>query len=264
MSHRILIFDSGLGGLSVARAVKRRMPGAQAVYAADNGGFPYGDWSQDKLVDRIVLVLDRLISVSMPNVVVVACNTASTLALTKLRHRFELPFVGAVPAIKPAAEISKSGIIGVLATPGTVDREYTRALIDTFASHRTVVLHGCKRLAGMAESCLRGQGVDDVDLAEEIAPVFVEQAGRRTDAVVLGCTHYPLIADQIASVAPWPVQLVDPSDAIARQVERVADPNESAQTIENGRPTALLTETNNEFAQILAREGFGNNALIAL
>ena len=103
MSQRILIFDSGLGGLSVARAVINRLPDAQTLYAADNDGFPYGDWSKDALVERIVEVLGRLIAESVPNVVVIACNTASTLALETVRQRFALPFVGTVPAIKPAA-----------------------------------------------------------------------------------------------------------------------------------------------------------------
>ena len=264
MSHRILIFDSGLGGLSVARAVRQRMPQAHAIYAADNDGFPYGDWPQDRLVERIVEVLGQVISLTVPNVVVVACNTASTLALETLRQRFSVPFVGTVPAIKPAAEVSQSGIIGVLATPGTVDREYTQALVDTFASHRTVVLHGCKHLAEMAERCLRGQELADADLAEEIAPVFVEHGGRRTDAVVLGCTHYPLIAEKIAAVAPWPVTLIDPSGAIARQVARVAQTETSMGAGRTEAPTAVLTRPSNEIARVLAREGFCDNRLIAL
>ncbi|MCP5082276.1 MAG: glutamate racemase [Alphaproteobacteria bacterium] len=264
MSHRILIFDSGLGGLSVARAVMHRMPGAQAIYAADNDGFPYGDWPQDKLVERIVEVLGRLISLTVPSVVVIACNTASTLALEALRQRFELPFVGTVPAIKPAAEASKSGIIGVLATPGTVDRAYTQALVDTFASHRTVVLHGCKNLAEMAEHCLRGLPVDDEALAAEIAPVFVQQGERQTDAVVLGCTHYPLIADRIAEVSPWRVDLIDPSDAIARQVARVADSGGAVPQGSADPPTAVLTKSSRDFVRVLAQEGFRRNDLIVL
>lgn len=264
MAQRILIFDSGLGGLSVARAVMAQMPQAEAIYAADNDGFPYGDWPQDKLVERIVEVLGQVISLTVPNVVVVACNTASTLALDTLRQRFTVPFVGTVPAIKPAAEVSRSGIIGVLATPGTVDREYTQALVDTFASHRTVVLHGCKNLADMAERCLRGHELTDAELAEEIAPVFVEQGGRRTDAVVLGCTHYPLIAEQIAAVAPWPVTLIDPSGAIARQVARVAQTAVSPGVGSTEPRTAVLTRPSDEFTRVLANEGFCDNRLIAL
>ncbi|MEM8686115.1 MAG: glutamate racemase [Pseudomonadota bacterium] len=263
MSQRILIFDSGLGGLSVARAVVSRMPEAQTLYAADNDGFPYGDWPKEALVERIVAVLGRLIAESVPNVVVIACNTASTLALGTLRQRFSLPFVGTVPAIKPAAEVSESGIIGVLATPGTVDRDYTQALVDTFASHRTVVLHGCRHLADMAERCLHGKHLSDTDLAAEIAPVFVEQGGRRTDAVVLGCTHYPLIAGRIAAVAPWPVNLIDPSEAIARQVARVVK-GETAPGEMGDSPTAFLTKPSHEFADVLAREGFARNRLLAL
>ncbi|MEM7427630.1 MAG: glutamate racemase [Pseudomonadota bacterium] len=194
MKPRILVFDSGVGGLSVARAVLRRLPDANVAYAADNEGFPYGDWSEGELNDRICRVIGGLIEECRPSLAVIACNTASTVALERLRRTYGIPFVGTVPAIKPASETSVSGIIGVLATPGTVNRAYTRALIDTFASHREVVLHGCKRLADMAERVLRGEALERAELAAEIAPVFKTGSdGRRTDTVVLGCTHYPLI-----------------------------------------------------------------------
>jgi glutamate racemase len=152
---RILIFDSGLGGLTVARAVRVLLPDAHYLYGADIAAFPYGAWDEPLLVERIVAVMARLIAEARPDVVVVACNTASTLALVRLRAAFPLPFVGTVPAIKPAAEQTTSRIIGVLATPGTVNREYTQTLIHTFAFHCTVVLHGAPRLAGLAEAKLR-------------------------------------------------------------------------------------------------------------
>jgi glutamate racemase len=153
---RILLFDSGLGGLTVARAVRALIPDAHYMYAADVAAFPYGAWDEARLVERIVAVMARLIVAARPDVVVVACNTASTLALAQLRAAFTVPFVGTVPAIKPAAEHTTSRIIGVLATPGTVNREYTQTLIHTFAFHCRVVLHGAPRLAGLAEDKLKG------------------------------------------------------------------------------------------------------------
>ena len=215
---RILLFDSGMGGLTVAAAVRAAEPKATLIYAADNAAFPYGAWDEPELVKRIVAVIGKLIATTRPDLVVIACNTASTLALAALRERYPVPFVGTVPAIKPAAEQTKSGLIGVLATPGTVNREYTKTLIHTYAYHCKVFLHGAKRLAEIAEAKLKGQPVDREELRNEIAPVFRKRDGHLTDVVVLACTHYPLLLDEIRQVAPWPVTYIDPAPAIARRV----------------------------------------------
>ncbi len=220
---RILLFDSGMGGLTVAAAVAKQLPDAHLIYAADNAGFPYGAWKEDALRVRIVRVLGALIARAQPDVVVIACNTASTIAMVALRDAYQVPFVGTVPAIKPAAAQTKSGIIGVLATPGTVNREYTHSLIHTYAFHCKVFLHGAPRLAEIAEQKLRGHQVDMAELKDEVAPVFRKRDGGRTDVVVLGCTHYPLLTDEINEVAPWPVIYIDPSAAIARRVADVAE-----------------------------------------
>ena len=242
---RILIFDSGMGGLTVARSVRHELPFAHLVYSADNAAFPYGAWEEAALVERILLVIGRLIERVEPSIVVIACNTASTIALARLRETFGVPFVGTVPAIKPAAQQTKSGIVGVLATPGTARREYTQALIHDFASHCRVELHGAPRLAEMAERKLKGVPVDLAELRAEISPVFVEEEGRRTDVVVLGCTHYPLLADEMAKVEPWVVRYIDPAPAIAR---RVADVLTHVTVEEPTRPvpphnSVLLTST---------------------
>lgn len=220
---RILLFDSGLGGLTVARAVRVANPEADLLYAADSAAFPYGAWGEPQLVERIVAVMARLIDAAKPDLVVVACNTASTLALASLRQAFTTPFVGTVPAIKPAAAETRSGIIGVLATPGTITREYTKALIDTFAFHCRVVLHGSPRLAEMAETKLKGKRPDIAAVQAEIRPAFRGRAGRRTDVVVLGCTHYPLLLEELQAAAPWPVVYLDPAPAIARRVANVVE-----------------------------------------
>jgi glutamate racemase len=223
MQPRILIFDSGMGGLTVASAVARQMPHAHLVYAADNAAFPYGAWNEVDLVQRILRVIRVLNDAVEPDIIVIACNTASTIAMAELRAKFSVPFVGTVPAIKPAAAQTRSGIVGVLATPGTVKREYTRGLIQDFASNCHVVLHGAARLAELAERKLSGDAISVEELRAEIAPAFVERDGQRTDVVVLGCTHYPLLAAEIEAVAPWPVTYIDPSAAIARRVGDVID-----------------------------------------
>ena len=220
---RILLFDSGMGGLTVARAVRLQLPGAHLVYCGDSAGFPYGAWKEEALVRRIVEVIGAMIVRTAPHIVVIACNTASTIALSALRDTYKLPFVGTVPAIKPAAAQTRSGIIGVLATPGTVSREYTHALIHTYAYHCEVLLHGAARLAEMAEDKLKRRPVDFAELKHEIDPVFRQRDGCRTDVVVLGCTHYPLLVEDMEKVAPWPVSYIDPAPAIARRVADVLD-----------------------------------------
>jgi glutamate racemase len=251
---RILLFDSGMGGLTVARAVAKQMPEACLIYAADNAAFPYGAWKERALVARIVMVVGRLIEAAKPDVVVVACNTASTIALAELRAAYKTPFVGTVPAIKPAAAQTKTGVIGVLATPGTVSREYTHSLIHTFAYHCKVLLHGAPRLAEIAEQKLRGHAIDLEELKAEVAPVFRKRDGKPTDVVVLGCTHYPLLTEEIASVAPWPVAYIDPAPAIARRVADVAEETPLKSDDANVAPsgTVILTSARGSASETLA------------
>jgi glutamate racemase len=214
----ILVFDSGLGGLTVYREVAAALPGARFVYVADDAGFPYGNLAEDALVARVTEVIGAGVADHAPDLVVVACNTASTLALTELRARFSVPFVGTVPAIKPACAQSKSKRVAVLGTQATVSREYTRALIREYASGCDAVLVGSPRLASFAEAELAGQPVADAAIKAEIAGCFVDADGRRTDTVVLACTHYPLLIDRFRAVASWPVDWMDPAPAIARRV----------------------------------------------
>ena len=251
---RILLFDSGMGGLTVARAVRTQLPGAHLVYAADNAAFPYGAWKEDALVKRIVEVIGALIERVEPAIVVIACNTASTIALAQLREAYKLPFVGTVPAIKPAAAQTRSGIIGVLATPGTVSREYTHALIHTYAFHCKVFLHGARRLAEIAEQKLKGKTPDLDELRHEIGPVFRKREGQRTDVVVLGCTHYPLLIEEMTQVQPWAVAYIDPAPAIARRVADVLDetPLKDAAKPVPPHGAVLLTSARGQAADSLA------------
>lgn len=223
-SPTILVFDSGLGGLTVFREIVPLRPDARFVYAADDAGFPYGRLSESELSDRVVSVMGALIDAHRPDLVVIACNTASTLVLTDLRKYFPVPFVGTVPAIKPACAASQTRLVSVLGTEATVAREYTKKLIADFGQGCDVTLVGSRRLAVLAEASLRGEGVDDADIADEIAPCFVARDGLRTDTVVMACTHYPLLDAQFARLAPWPVTFVDPAPAIARRVVDLLGP----------------------------------------
>lgn len=220
----ILVFDSGVGGLTVAAEIARMRPGARLIYVADDAGFPYGRLAEAALVARVICVMERILKLHQPGLVVVACNTASTLALPHLRTRFSMPFVGTVPAIKPAALASRTRRISVLATPGTVARDYTHELIRAYAGDCRVTLVGSRLMAAYAEAELRGEPEpDDVILAELLA-CFVEDEGRRTDTIVLACTHYPLLKARFDLLAPWPVAWIDPGSAIGRRVSELLGP----------------------------------------
>jgi glutamate racemase len=234
----VLVFDSGIGGLSVLRAIRQMLPENRFVYVADDAAFPYGDWEEGALREHIVALMGTLIAEYRPAAVVIACNTASTLVLPPLRERFAVPFVGTVPAIKPAAEQTKSGVVAVLATPGTMKRDYTRELIRSFAQACHVRLVGAPDLARLAEARMRGEAIDRASVAGQIAPCFVEVEGRQTDIVVLACTHYPFLTDLLAEFAPWTVTWLDPAPAIARRLVSVLDGRDAAQ---GGRSIARFT-----------------------
>ncbi len=225
----ILVFDSGLGGLTVFREVAKARPDAHYLYVADDAFFPYGSHGEAELVERIVALMSDLIVRQRPDLVVIACNTASTLVLPHLRERFSVPFIGTVPAIKPACASSVSKRVSVLGTEATVSREYTRALIRDFANGSDVTLVGSGRLAGYAEAELQGMPVDDEAIRREILPCFVDEGGRRTDTVVLACTHYPLLVDRFRRLAPWPVTFLDPAPAIARRLTDLIGPSTGLQ-----------------------------------
>ncbi len=224
MPPTILIFDSGLGGLTVYREVVKVRPDAQLIYALDDAFFPYGRRPEPALVARVVDVVGGWIAAHRPDLIVIACNTASTLVLPKLRQQFQVPFVGTVPAIKPACASSKTKLVSVLGTEATVSREYTRALIRDFAQGCAVTLVGSQRLAELAEAELKGEPTADEAIAAEIAPCFVGADGRRTDTIVLACTHYPLVLERLQRLAPWPVNFIDPAPAIARRVTDLLGP----------------------------------------
>lgn len=213
---RILVFDSGVGGLSVLAEIRRRQPRCDLVYACDNAVFPYGTMAEEALVARVDHLLQGLAGQIAPDILVVACNTASTVVLPRIRSHFHRPVVGVVPAIKPAAAISRSRHIGLLGTPGTINRPYTQALIDQFAGDCVITRVGSTELVEMAEGKIRGIAPDRDRLATIIAPLFDDPA---MDTLVLACTHFPLLQTELEAVAPRPVHWVDSGEAIARRVE---------------------------------------------
>ena len=219
----ILVFDSGIGGLTVLREARVVMPDQRFVYVADDAGFPYGDWNDAALTQHVETLFDGLIDRFRPDLAIIACNTASTVVLEPLRKRFAIPFVGIVPAIKPAAERSATGQVSVLATPGTVERDYTRALVGTYGARTNVKLVGAPRMAALAEAYMTTGRVDEDAVRAEIEPCFVDRLGLRTDIVVLGCTHYPFLADVYRRLAPWPVDWLNPAEAVARQARRLVE-----------------------------------------
>jgi glutamate racemase len=214
----ILVFDSGLGGLTVLREIVRARPDARYVYVADDAFFPYGLHSEPEIVARVVPLIGDLIARHAPTLVVIACNTASTLVMGHLRRAYSVPFVGTVPAIKPACARSLTKRVSVLGTSGTVKREYTQALIRDYAGGCDVKLVGSATLASLAEAALNGGAIGDDELMAEVAPCFVDDGIAKTDTVVLACTHYPLLLNRLIALAPWPVEWIDPAPAIARRV----------------------------------------------
>jgi glutamate racemase len=216
-SAPILFFDSGVGGLSVLRPTRELLPNAPIVYAADSAGFPYGKRSEAEIASRVPALLGRLVERFHPRLAVIACNTASTIALDHVRSALDLPVVGTVPAIKPAAEMSKSRVIGVLGTEATVRQPYVDDLAAKFAGDCTIIRHGSPDLVELAEAKLSGGDVSVETVAAAARPMFETAEGSRIDTVVLACTHFPLLEEELRAAFPQ-VACVDGGPGIARRI----------------------------------------------
>lgn len=214
----LLFFDSGVGGLSVLAPARALLPAAPLVYAADSAGFPYGTRSEGEIAARVPALLGRLAERYKPRLIVIACNTASTIALAHVRAALDVPIVGTVPAIKPAAEVSRTRVIGVLGTQATVRQPYVDDLTARFAADCTVLRHGSAELVELAEAKLRGTPADPAQYRAVLDGLFGQAGGERIDVIVNACTHFPLVAEELAAAAPHPVRFVDGGPGIARRI----------------------------------------------
>lgn len=213
----LLFFDSGVGGLSVLRPTRRLLPTAPIVYVADNAGFPYGGRSEADIAAHLPALLAPVVERFKPRLLVIACNTASTIALDTVRSALDLPVVGTVPAIKPAAERSKSRVIGVLGTQATVRQPYVDDLAARFAADCTVIRHGSPELVELAEAKLDGNPVALEAVRSAAQPLFEAERGADIDVVVLACTHFRLLDTELGEAFAG-IAFVDGADGIARRI----------------------------------------------
>ena len=220
MAH-LLAFDSGIGGYGIVASLRARLPAARITMLADNACYPYGEIADDVLIARIEALVGSAIRSCAPDAVVVACNTASTVALATLRQRFELPIIGCVPPIKWAASLSRTRSIGLLATAATVRRPYLQELTRRFAPDCRLLAHGARGLADLAEAAFRGQPVDQASIARELGVLFGQEGGAAIDTVCIGCTHYSFLLEALRRLSPNPITWLDPADAVARRAEAV-------------------------------------------
>ncbi len=226
----MLIFDSGVGGISILQEVKKVNPHLSIVYLFDNKYFPYGELASDLLIRRTCQIITKAVKQERADLVVVACNSASTLVMDSIRTCLNIPVVGVVPAIKPAAKLTKNQVIGLLATPGTVTRAYTKGLIAEFAADKTVLTIGTTELVRLAEDKLMGKEIRLAELEAILRPWLVGEVV--PDTIVLGCTHFPLLSDELKAVLGADVNLVDSGEAIARRTISLfqsVDPGRSEQ-----------------------------------
>lgn len=214
----VLLFDSGVGGLSVLDALRRHLPDAPVIYVADNAGLPYGNKSEAQIAARVSGLLGRMTERLRPRLVCIACNTASTIALASVREVLEVPIVGTVPAIKPAAAMTQTGVIGLLGTQATIRQAYVDRLEHEFAAGKRLLRHGAPELVEAAEAKLRGLPVESRWIARAVAGLRDQPGGDQIDTVVLACTHFPLLTQELGEAFGPDVRFIDGADGIARRI----------------------------------------------
>lgn len=254
-SAPILLFDSGVGGLSVLAELRNLLPDAPVIYAADNGGLPYGTKTEAEVAARVCGLLGRMSERYRPRLICIACNTASTIALAMVRDVLNVPIVGTVPAIKPAAERTRSGTIGLLGTAATIRQPYVDRLAAEFAADKRLLRFAAGELVGAAEAKLRGQPVDPAVYSRAAAGLRDQPGGEAIDTVVLACTHFPLVQNELSSAFGPEVAFVDGAAGIARRIVQLTE----GQTMLRSRPDfALFTKDEPDLAALgpaLARFG---------
>jgi len=251
------MFDSGIGGISVFREIKHQLPDIAIDYLFDNAFYPYGQLSEHELVERITSLVSRVVAQGNHALVVIACNSASTAALPALRQQLNIPVVGVVPAIKPAATLSQKKSVGLLATKGTINRSYISTLIENHAPHCEIVKVGTNELVEMAEMVFKGIEPNMAQLAKICAPF-----NDRVDTIVLGCTHFPLLSSYIKQVTNNQISLIDSGTAIANRVVGLLGTSQ-IKTLDQQVDRALYTKPNLDKLLIagLEQEGFAKISL---
>ena len=235
---------------------RKLLPNAPIVYAADSAGFPYGKRTEAEIASRVPALLGRLVERFHPRLAVIACNTASTIALDHARSALDLPIVGTVPAIKPAAEVSKTRVIGVLGTEATVRQPYVDDLAAKFASDCTIIRHGSPELVELAEAKLAGEEISLEAVKAATQPMFHGPAGEKIDTVVLACTHFPLLGDELRQAFPN-VTYVDGGAGIARRIAYLTCEQPWPAAPSEGVAIFTGTGTHRPLEASLARFGLG-------
>ena len=219
----ILVFDSGVGGLTVLAEIRAVLPEAPVIYAADIAGLPYGTKTEAEVAARVCGLLGRMAERWQPRLICIACNTASTIALAMVRDVLETPIVGTVPAIKPAAAMTRTGVIGVLGTGATVRQGYVDRLQAEFAGGKTLIRHGADGLVALAEAKLRGDTVPPGAVLAEVEGLLAHPHAEALDTLVLACTHFPLLIDELRSALGPRVTFVDGAAGIAHRIAALTD-----------------------------------------
>lgn len=256
----IFILDSGVGGLSIYDEVRQTLPGAHYLYVFDNEAFPYGEKPEQFIVDRVITIVGAMLRLHKCDLVIIACNTASTISLPALREHFSCPIIGVVPAIKPVVRLTRNGIVGLLATRATVQRSYTCDLISKFAGDCQIIQLGVAELVDIAEAKLHGKMAPFPVLRKLISPWL--RAPEPPDTVVLGCTHFPLLSQELQAVLPKGTQLVDSGSAVARRAAWLVEHDMDASSLqeETGPNRVYYLKTTPyivAMVPIFTRYGFG-------
>lgn len=234
-AKRVLIFDSGVGGLSVYEQIVKYNPTIKCHYLFDNAYFPYGELPREQLINRLTQLLTDFMQLHPADLIVIACNSASTVALDALRQHFIIPIVGVVPAIKPATLVTVNNVIGLLATPGTIERDYTDTLVNQFAADKIVLRIGSTQLVKLAEDKLIGKVLDADSFRAILAP-WLKSEDNMPDTLVLGCTHFPLLKEEIIACFARPVHLVDSGQAIALRVKQLLNSQLLSEQLSRSQP----------------------------
>lgn len=253
-SSPILVLDTGVGGLTVLAEIQKALPQAPLIFAADRAGLPYGTKTEAEVAARVAGLLGRMSERYQPRLACIACNTASTIALGMVREVLEIPIVGTVPAIKPAASMTQTGVIGLLGTAGTVRQPYVDRLEIEFASDKRLIRFPAPGLVDLAEAKAAGETVKVEEVRSEVEGLLNAEGGDKIDTLVLACTHFPLLEDELAQVFGAGVGCIHGASGIASRIASLTEgqPFERAQAdfaVVTGNPSSAdLDRLRRQFA----------------